>query len=138
MIYRSDQFLIHPVFAGIVIDNEPWDLFEGGENKSAGLKVWPGGMQDQVELGGTPEREPIKLARKWADPLIVAYKQLEGIVGNGPVSVSVTTLNAQKIPLNDTTTYSGIVLEVHRPNYKSGPSEQAMLEITIGPDGPIQ
>lgn len=132
MIYRSDQALIHPNFFSVVIDDEPWDLFEGDELKTAGLKVYPGGMKDAIELGGTPEPEPIKIARKWSDPLIAIYKPLRALVGNGPAEVSVTTLNAVKQPTGETDTYAGIVLAVKRPMYKAGPSEEIMLEVTIG------
>lgn len=136
--YRSDQALIHVSVAGVGLDAEPWDLFEGGEKKTAGLKVWPGGMKDQEELGGTPEREPIKVARKWDDILINAFKALDDAASNTPAEVSVTTLNAQKLPTGPTTTYSGVLLDVKRPTYKSGPAEESVLELTIGPHGGIQ
>lgn len=138
MIYRSDQALVLPNFFTVVIDDEPWDLFENGDDlKTAGLKVYPGGMGDAVELGGTPEPEAIKIARKWCDPLIVAYKPLRALVGNGPAEVSVTTLNASKQPVGETDTYAGKILGVKRAIYKAGPSEEVMLEVTIGPHGGV-
>lgn len=136
--YRSDQFLIHVNVEGITIDNEPWELFEGGEKKAQSLKQFPGGMADQVELGNTPEREQIKLARKWSDVLINAFKALDNASGHTPMEVSVTTLGANKKPTGNTDTYTGILLETKRPTYKAGPAEVAMLELTMGPHGPIQ
>jgi hypothetical protein len=137
-IYRSDQALVVVNFFTVVIDNEPWDLFDNGEDlKTAGLKVYPGGMKDAVELGGTPEPEPIKVARKWCDPLIAAYKPLRALVGNGPAEVSITTKNAARQNIGETDTYTGIVLGVKRATYKAGPSEEIMLEVTIGPHGGV-
>ncbi len=135
--YRSDQALIHATFPGVWENTEPWDLFEGGEKKSAGLKIFPGGMAEMVELGGTPEREPIKIARKWSDVLIGVFKKLDAIVGNGEAVVTVQPLNNAKATTGEIITYNCLVLEVKRPMYKAGPSEVSELEISLGPQGAL-
>ncbi len=137
MYYRSDQALIHCTFPGVWENSEPWGLFEGGEKKSAGLKIFPGGMAEQVELGGTPEREPIKLARKWSDVLIGVFKTLDAIVGEGEAVVSVQPLNKSKVPVGELLTFNCILLELKRPMYKAGPSEVSELELTLGPQGAL-
>jgi len=135
--YRSDQALVHVAVQGVKLDNEPWDVFEGGERKSAGLKVYPGGMREQVELGGTPEREPVKVQRKWSDALIGVFKELDAVVGEAPAEVSITTLNDAKQPVGSPIVYKGILLGVTRPHYKAGPSEEILLELTIGTHGAL-
>lgn len=136
--YRSDQALINVSVSGTNLNaKEAWDVFEGGEKKSAGLKIFPGGMAEQEELGGTPERETIKVQRKWADPLIAVFKELDAAVGSGEATVSVTTLNSSGKPIEDTVTYTGVLLEVARPKYKAGPATESLLEVTIGPNGAI-
>ncbi len=137
MYYRSDTALIVINVENITVDTEPWDIFEGGEKKSAGLKVFPGGMAEQIELGGTPEREAIKVSRKWSDVLVNAFAKLDEGAGNAHMEVSVTNLNALKVPTGPTTTWSGILLECKQPNRKAGPSEEIYLELTMGPHGPI-
>jgi hypothetical protein len=133
VIYRSDQALITVNIPGITIDTEPWDLWEGGEKKAESLKVFPGGMKDGVELGNTPSREPLKIGRKWCDPLIVTFKAIEALVGNGQIEASRTTLNANKQPVGSPITQSGIILEAGEVKYKAGPAEELMFMITIGP-----
>ena len=137
MIYRSDTALIIVSVVGVTIDTESWDLFEGGEKKTDGLKVWSGGMKDGQELGGTPTREPIKVSRKWSDVLIGAFAALDAAAGNGEMEVSVQTLNASKVPVGTPVTYSGILLEVGRPMAKAGPSEEIMLMLTMGSNVPL-
>jgi hypothetical protein len=134
MIYTSSQALIAVSFVGLTIDNKPWELWEDGEKKAEGLKVWPGGMVDGEELGSTPTREPLKLGRKWDDMLIAAYKSLDAICGFGEMEASRTTLNAAKQPVGAPITLSGRVLEVGQVMYKSGPSEELMLMVTMGPN----
>lgn len=134
MLYTSSQALIAVHFTGVTIDNEPWELWEDGQKKAEGLKAFPGGMKDGIELGSTPTREPLKLGRKWCDPLISAYKTLEGLVGFGEMEASRTTLNASKMPVGSPITLTGIILEVGQVLYKAGPSEELMLMITMGPN----
>lgn len=131
-LYTSSQALIAVSFVGITIDNKPWELWEDGQKKSEGLKVWPGGMEDGVELGSTPTRENLKLGRKWDDTLIAAYKAIDAIVGFGEMEASRTTLNATKQTVGAPITLSGRVLEVGQVLYKSGPSEELMLMVTMG------
>jgi hypothetical protein len=133
-LYTSSQALIAVNFTGVVIDNEPWELWEDGQKKAESLKAFPGGMKDGFELGSTPTREPLKVGRKWSDPLIGAYKTLETLVGFGKAEASRTTLNASKLPVGSPITLSGIVLEVGQVMYKAGPSEELMLMVTIGTD----
>lgn len=132
MLYTSSQALITVNFQGVTIDNEPWELWEDGQKKAESLKAFPGGMKDGVELGSTPTREPLKLGRKWCDPLIAAYKSLEALIGFGPMEASRTTLNASKQPVGPPITLTGIVLEVGPVMYKAGPSEELMLMVTMG------
>ncbi len=133
MLYTSSQALITVNFTGVTIDSEPWELWEDGQKKAEGLKAFPGGMKDGIELGSTPTREPLKLGRKWCDPLITAYKSLEALVGFGPMEASRTTLNASKQPVGSPITLSGIVLEIGQVMYKAGPSEELTLLADYGP-----
>jgi hypothetical protein len=135
--YRSDQALLHLNVVGISLPDVPWDKLEGAEKKAEGLAVFPGGSLDQVELGGIAKREPAKLSVKWSDSFIAVWKALDAIAGRGIATATYSVLDANYVPTGEGATYTGIVLEVTRPNYEAGKSEEALMLVTIGLNGPI-
>lgn len=137
MFFRSDQFYLTLTVEGLALPTDSWDVFSGGEKKTAGLKIFTGGMTDQEELGGTPEREPIKLSRKWSDVLVKAYKALDNATGYTPCEVSVWALDNTKKRVGEPDTYNGMLGEVKRPDQKAGPSEVAELSVTVLPNGSV-
>jgi len=135
--YRSDQALVHLHVAGLSLPDVPWDKLEGADKKTESLPIWPGGSPDQVELGGIPKREPAKLSVKWSDSLIAVWKALDAIGGRGVATVIYSILDANYVPTGQGVTYTGLVLDVARPNYEAGKAEEALLVVNIGTNGPI-
>lgn len=136
-IFRSDQCIIHLDVVGVPLPAIPWDKMEGGEKKADGLAVFPGGSLDQVELGGIAKREPLKLSVKWSDSFIAQWKTLDNITGRGVATASYSITDVNYAPTGEGATYTGKILEVARPNYEAGKSEEALLLVTIGLNGPI-
>lgn len=135
--YRSDQAAIHVKFAAVTIDDESWDMLDGGDNIAPNKVIHPGGMQPMVSLGGVPIRSEITVERNWSDVLFPVFKELDAGAGNEPVEVGYVVLNGPGRAQGTIFAYSGVLLGVSRPNYKGGESPDAMLKLTIGPHGPI-
>lgn len=137
-LYRSDQARIQVSVAGVQLDNLSWDKMDGGDNVAPSTSHLPGGMQPQVELGGFPRRSTMTVERAWSDMLIGAYKQLDNGSGRLRATVTYTVLDANANPVpSSTLTYTGVLLETRRPGYDSSSNSAAMLQLTIGLDGPI-
>jgi hypothetical protein len=136
-IYRSDQVSIHVTIRGVTLDTESWDMLEGGDNKAEEVTVFPGAMAEQVALGGIPKRSPITVERLWADSLIGAYKQIEGLVGKAEVEASYTVLGPAGESTGNTFNYTGVLTGCTRPNYKAGTSEEAKLSLEFSLNGSV-
>ncbi len=135
--YRSDQAAVHVKFAAIAVDDESWNVLDGGDNVAPNKVIHPGGMQPPVSLGGVPIRSEITVERDWSDALFQLYKELDAVAGNEPVEVGYVVLNSPGRPQGTIFGYSGVLLSASRPNYKAGESADALLKITIGPHGPM-
>lgn len=135
--YRSDQAAVHVKFAAVTIDDESWDVLDGGDNVAPNKIIHPGGMAPMISLGGIPVRSDITVERAWSDVLFGAYKTLDGVAGGEPVEVGYVILDSPGKPQGTVFTYTGVLLSTTRPGYKAGESSDAMLKITIGPNGPI-
>jgi hypothetical protein len=135
--YRSDQAAIHVKFAAITIDDESWSVLDGGDNVAPNKVVHPGGMAPTVALGGIPIRSDITVERAWSDLLFGAYKALDAASGIEPIEVGYVILNGPGKPQGTVFTYTGVLLSASRPGYKAGESNDAMLKLTVGPNGPI-
>lgn len=137
--YRSDQALVTVSCVQVALDKKAWDLFEGGDQTVQGLKVWPGGMKPMVSLGGVAERQDIKVARKWGPYTASIKKALDNVCGDADIQVSITPYESnEKAGPGGTETYTGKLTGVERAKYKSGPSEEVMLTLTITPNGPVK
>lgn len=136
--YRSDQALVTVTCEMVTLDKAAWELFEGGEQATPGLKVWPGGMRPMLNLGGVPERADIKVARLWSPYVTSVKKKLDRVVGMSRMGVNITPLIGANHPEGETETFTGMLLGVERAKYKSGPAEEVYMTITVGPYGPVQ
>ena len=101
--------------------------------------LFPGGMRPQVQLGGFPKRGAITVSRPWSTTWVQnkLFKLLDAKTGLAKAEVSYTALDAEKKPVGDPITYTGVLTGVKRPAYKAGTSEEAHLQITIAPEGEI-
>jgi hypothetical protein len=132
--YRSDQALIQVSVAGILSDTVAWDSFSGGDTGGTTTNRQPGGMGSAYAMGGPQTRNPITLGRIWSDVLFNVYKQLDQATNRARVTVKVTTLDANGRTTGPTTTYSGVLATVTRPEYDSSSSGEGRLQITVDSD----
>ena len=134
---RSDQALINVEVAGVGLDKEPWSSLEGGDNTPESAQAYPGGMRPLVALGGFPKPTALTVTRPWTESLIKPYKELWPLAGRAKAKVSYRALNANREPVGETVSYTGVLGTVTRPGYKAGTSEEAKLQITVDLDGEI-
>jgi hypothetical protein len=141
--YRSDQFAVTLKVEGLAegrsTDNVPWDSLEGFDQTVESQEYLPGGMRPQVSLGGIPKRSPGTLKRIWSTELLPIFKALDNGAGQLPCTVTVTTLGANRKPVEGAPviTYTGTLGTVTRPNYGSETAEKAFLQVMVSADGEL-
>lgn len=136
-LLRSDQALVTVRVEGVALDSEPWQAFEDGNVKVQGLKIFPGGQKPMINLGGVPDRDDAKVARTWSIELAGLKKQLDAVAGEAAMEIYVTPL-IKGVPTGTTETYSGVLGNVERAKYKSGPATEEFLTLTLMPHGTVQ
>ena len=131
--FRSDQATIGVSIPGVAFDQEPWDLMQGFDPEVTTLKIHPGGGP-AIDLGGIAVPSIGTVARFWTDNLAQLYKELHNAAGQLPATV---TYSVGRPAIGVVFTYTGTLGTVTRPNYKSGTAEEALLQITVGPNAQI-
>jgi hypothetical protein len=121
------------------IDNkqygDAWYSYEGGELEADDSKTRPGGMGDEVSIGGPASREDIELTIQLTDTVIGWHKTLENKVReDAPVEVGITYLNRLKQPVGSTFTRTGTLKKAALPNADSGSSDASMYSIVMSAD----
>jgi len=138
--YRGDQFKAQLTLTGPnapTLDNQSWDTFDGGDVDPTMEEFIPGGMGEQVAMGGMRKRQPITLTRAWDTSMISNYLALDAASGVAPFQLIVSTLAADKITVTGTTTYTGVVGKVTPPKRAHDDSKAAMLSVALSCNGAI-
>lgn len=137
MYIRSDQAQINVEVAGVTLDTESWSSLEGGDNTPETAQVFPGGQKPVVALGGFAKPTPLTVMRPWSEALIKPYKELWSRAGQAAATVTYRNQNANREPIGEPVTYTGVLGTVTRPGYKAGTSEEAKLQITVDLNGEL-
>jgi hypothetical protein len=137
VLYRTDQASIGVTVAGIALPEGSWDVLEGAENTVEGVTALPGGMGPQRAMGGIPKRGPATVKKLWSEPLVLVFKQLDALAGQGGITIIYTVMNANKTATVFTETYTGVMGTVERPNYDAKTAEPAYLTIHADLDGEL-
>lgn len=135
--YRGDQFRAQLNVQGVNLDLQSWDTFDGGDIDPQMEEFLPGGMGDQVAMGGVRKRLPITMERAWDTTLIGAFLALDAASGVAPFTCAVSTLAADKTTVIGKTTYTGILGKVKMPARKNDDSKAGMLTVTLSCNGAI-
>lgn len=133
-LFREDEALITATVANISFPPFfVWSSLEGGDAESNDTKVWPGGMQPQVSLGGPRTRTDATIKTPYSPALHALLVPLENVAGNAAMSVSYTPLDASGNPAanSPTVTLHGILKTVTRPNYEASAQAAAMLSLVM-------
>jgi hypothetical protein len=108
----------------VTVDGVPygdsWYSVEGGNLEADDSKVRPGGMGDEVSLGGPASRDDVPLETK--------------VIEDAPTKVAYTFLNRLKQPIGISHTVTGTLKGVTIPDMDTGSSDAAMYELVISCD----
>ena len=109
-----------------------WATLAGGDLESEDVKTRPGGMVDQVNLGGPTTRTDATVTRPYTGELHPYITPLEEVAGSGAMAISYAALDANKNVIPPTVTLGGILKNVQRPNWDSNTNGTAMLTLVMG------
>lgn len=131
---REDQFSVSAVMAyeGATRDLGVFDKFDGGEVDSEESKFHPGGMAEQISLGGRVEVGNVTVSRLYdlaRDHSDVGWV-LRG-AGKALVTVTKTSLDVDGNVYGRPLVYRGTLKTVTPPSHDSESSDPAMIEIEI-------
>lgn len=130
--FREDQAAIHVSVDGVPLDNEVWSALEGGDSQAQNVKHRPGGMGDEIELGGPVSRSDLTVKRMYSDVLHALIVNLENAAGKRVGTASYTPLDADGNVAGQTITYSGVLKSVTRPNAEANSNAAAELVLVFG------
>jgi hypothetical protein len=116
-------------------DASSWYSVEGGNLEADDAKVRPGGMGNEVSLGGPTSRDDITVSIPLTDVVIGWHKTLEQkVIQDAPVNVKYTFLNRLKQPYGPTSTYTGTLKSAFLPDMDTGSGDAAMYQIIVSCD----
>ena|SRR5664279_3013518 len=133
---RADQYQVT-----IFVDGQRvgvFDDFSGGSVKATEKKYRPGGMGDNVSLGGLSTVDNIKVNRAFdraRDADLV--RLLIDRVGKGRVTGVKQPLDADKNAFGRALVYSGLLLTFEPSDVKAESSDLDMYTIEVSTDGKI-
>ena len=129
---RADEAAIHVSVNGSGLDKNVWTSMDGGDMSATDTKTRPGGMGDEVSLGGPRTRSDCTITRQYTnDVLHPVFVTLERLCGNASMSVSWTPLDGDTNPNGDTHGISGILKEVMRTKLDANASEAVFLTLVM-------
>lgn len=131
---REDQFNITVTVnrGGDVRDLGTFDSFSGGEIDSEETKYWPGGMQNQISLGGRRTVGNVTVGRLYdltRDHPLMGW--LIGGVGKADVVITKTSLNVDAVAQRGSLVYSGKLKAVTPPDHDSESNDAAQWEMEV-------
>lgn len=132
---REDQFNITASvsYGGETKDLGTFDTFDGGEVDSDDTKYWPGGLQQQISLGGRRQVGNVTIGRMYdlgRDHPIMGW--LLGGVGCAEVVVTKTSMTAcPPSAVENPIVYKGKMKAVTPPGHDSNSSDAASWEMEV-------
>jgi len=107
---------------------DQWATFEGGALEADDQKTRPGGMENQVAIGGPASRSDVTVTTQFTDAIAGIAKTFENSVGTGALSITVSYLNMSGKP-DQSFTQTGIVKSVQIPNVDVNAGDVAFLTV---------
>lgn len=132
-LLREDQAVIHASVNGV---NPPfstagWSALEWGDVEANNVKVFPGGMLQQQDLGGVQTRADATVTRPFSDTLHPYLSQWENVVGTATMRITYTPKDANGNPNGAPVTITGRLKKVTRPKYDANGNAAAMLGLVM-------
>lgn len=125
----------------VTIDGVPlgvWDTLSGGEVEAEDTKHRPGGMGEQISLGGPTITNNVSLARMLSSTDWDYMRYLmQSRVGKAEVIVARQPLDRDKNPFGRPLVYRGVLQRVAPGDTSSESADTQMWEITVSTEGVI-
>jgi hypothetical protein len=109
-----------------------FDTFDGGEVDSEETKYWPGGLGQQISLGGRKSVGNVTVGRLY--DLVRDHPQmgwLFGGVGKADVTITKTSIDVDANAVGKPLVYRGKLKMVTPPSHDSESSDAAKFEMEI-------
>lgn len=131
---REDQYniTVSVTYAGTTKDLGTFDTFDGGEIDSEESKYSPGGLAEQISLGGRKTVGNVTVARLYdlfRDHPNMGW--LIGGVGKADVTVTKTSITADRVASGRPLVYKGKLKAVSPPTHDSESSDAARFELEV-------
>ena len=118
-------------------DTKSWVTVTGGKVTAPGAKTRPGGMGQEVELGGPATRSNAVVTTQMSDAMAGQHHTLQHLIGRGRATVTVTYLGMDgKVRNGDPQeVLKGILLGAELPDYNGeATGAVGMYTLTVGCD----
>lgn len=132
-LLREDQAVIHANVTGV---NPPfsaagWSALDWGDVEANNVKVFPGGMTLQQDLGAPATRGDATVTRPLTDALHPYITQWENAVGAATMRITYTPKDANGNPNGAPVTITGRLKKVTRPKYDANGTAAAMIGLVM-------
>lgn len=125
----------------VMIDGEPtgvWDKKTGGGIDSEETKYPPGGMGQEIPLGGRRTRDNITLQRLFKlDRDLPLIKTWDALAGRAECVVNDQPLDNDGNPFGSPLVYTGVLKAVAVPDHDSESDDAALVSIEISTGGTL-
>jgi hypothetical protein len=131
---RQDQFNITVTMAygGVTRELGTFDTFSGGEVDSEETKYWPGGMANQISLGGRKTVGNVTVGRLYdlvRDHPLMGW--ILGGVGKAEITVNKASMNIDSQVISNALVYQGKLKAVTPPEHDSESSDASTWEMEV-------
>lgn len=131
---RQDQYNVTVTvsYGGTARDLGTFDSLSGGEIDSEETKFWPGGLGQQISLGGRRTVNNVTVSRLYdlaRDHPNMGW--LSGGIGKADVTVTKTSITVDGVASGRPLVYRGKLKQLTPPEHDSESSDAAMYELEI-------
>lgn len=108
-----------------------WDKMSGGEVDSEETTYRPGGLQDQITLGGARSVGNVTVSKLYDQGIHSLFHWLVQRTGKANMVVIKQPLDAEGVVFGRPLVYSGKLKRVEAPEVDSGGNDAALIEIEM-------
>ena len=112
-----------------------WARRTGGNADSEETKFPPGGMEEEIALGGRQTVDNVTVARLYDRAVLPKRRLLLQARGNARVSVHDQVLDRNKDPLGSPAVWTGVLKAFTLPDADSTSNDPALVELELSSDG---
>jgi hypothetical protein len=132
---REDTYSVRVMVDGQ--DLGTWDKMDGGDIDSEETTYRPGGLADQVTLGGARTTSNVTVSRLYDEGIHSLFHKLAARAGKGSMVVVKQPLDAEGVVFGRPLVYSGKLKSVKAPSVDSQSNTAALIELEMTVTGGV-